>query len=175
MEDLHIRPVLRDAHLSLRAPVMADAPSLAEHANCADVARWLLKMPHPYTLSDAQDFIAAQMQSRSAGQSYVICLDDEAIGCIGTKGEFGYWLSQHHWGKGIVSAAARAVLQAHFDGGGGVLRSSHATDNLRSRRVLEKCGFQPTGAVERRIGRSEGQVHLHRMMLLTPTDWAAVA
>jgi RimJ/RimL family protein N-acetyltransferase len=74
----------------------------------------------------------------------VIVVDDDVAGTIGSWGDPGerevtYWIGRSHWGKGIATAALDAFL--------GVDRSrplhAHvASDNLASRRVLEKCGFR---------------------------------
>ena len=73
-----------------------------------------------------------------------IVVDDEVAGTIGSWGEAGerevtYWIGRSYWGKGIATGALNAFL--------GVDRSRPllarvASDNVASRRVLEKCGFR---------------------------------
>lgn len=165
--------ILHTDRLTLRPLRPADAADVAHHANEIEVARWLLQLPHPYTLDDAETFIGSQLASASDGATFAICRDDRVMGCIGTKGEFGYWLGQEHWGQGYVTEAALAVLVHHFEDGGGDLNSSHATGNTRSARVLEKCGFIYTGAEQRRVGVAAEQDHIHREMVLTQAAWEA--
>ncbi len=57
--------------------------------------------------------------------------------------DLGYSLSPEYWGKGLATEAARAVLELGF----ARLGCEHITaialpDNLASRRVLEKLGFE---------------------------------
>ena len=57
--------------------------------------------------------------------------------------EVGYALSAAYWGRGLVPEAVRAVLTYGFTELG--LRRiwcAHYEGNWRSRRVIEKCGFQ---------------------------------
>lgn len=165
--------MLTTQRLTLRKARMEDAASLAQHANHVDVARWLLTMPHPYSLAHAEDYLKGQIALDRPGQNYVICVEDEAIGTIGTIGEFGYWIGPDHWGQGLVTEAGRAVLAHHFETDGWDLVSSHAKDNTGSGRVLQKCGFRYTGDVERRRGQLDIQNHEHRNMILTRADWEA--
>lgn len=160
--------------LTLRSVEPRDAESLARHANDRDIAKFLLVMPHPYSVQDAKDYIASQQAMDKPGQNYAICIDDEAAGCIGTIGEFGYWLGRAHWGKGIVTEAGRAVLARHFEVDGWDLDSSHSIENPASGRVLAKCGFRYIDKTARRVGKFEGQDQMHRFMILTRADWEAV-
>ncbi|OYW92357.1 MAG: hypothetical protein B7Z13_10120, partial [Caulobacterales bacterium 32-67-6] len=52
-------PVISTPRLRLRAPSAADAPKIAALANDPDVARMTTRMPHPYSLADAETFLAA--------------------------------------------------------------------------------------------------------------------
>jgi RimJ/RimL family protein N-acetyltransferase len=60
--------------------------------------------------------------------------------------DVGYWVGREHWGKGVATAALSAFLdELHTR----PLRAHVATHNLGSIRVLEKCGFERTGAPTR--------------------------
>ena len=57
--------------------------------------------------------------------------------------EIGYVLSKAYWGRGLMPEAVQAVIRYCFD----VLELDYLTcchflSNSRSRRVIEKCGFQ---------------------------------
>ncbi len=86
--------------------------------------------------------------------------DGRVIGSIGLhkgrdrSGEdcrtMGYVLARPYWGEGLCTEAARAVLRCGFDEMGlAVVAIAHYTDNERSRRVIEKCGFTPEGVMRR--------------------------
>jgi RimJ/RimL family protein N-acetyltransferase len=56
--------------------------------------------------------------------------------------DVGYWIGREHWGKGVATAALRAFLD-ELDTR--PLHAHVAAHNIGSIRVLEKCGFEPTG------------------------------
>lgn len=56
--------------------------------------------------------------------------------------EIGYVLAKDFWGQGFMSEAVKAVIAygfmtLHYD----FFTCSHWVENIRSRRVIEKCGF----------------------------------
>src|SRR5262249_10111903 len=70
--------------------------------------------------------------------------DGVVAGTIGSWGapgerEVTYWIGRPHWGKGIATAALNALLAVDRSR---PLHARVASDNLASRRVLEKCGFR---------------------------------
>ena len=74
----------------------------------------------------------------------VIVVDDEVAGTIGSWGEPGerevtYWIGRSYWGKGIATDALTAFLAVDRSR---PLHARVASDNVASRRVLEKCGFR---------------------------------
>ena len=83
----------------------------------------------------------------------------EAIGAIGygpscdcrlpaREGEpiTGYWIARPYWNRGICTEALRMML-GHIRRTTDIksLISGHFVDNPASGRVMEKCGFVPTG------------------------------
>ena len=71
----------------------------------------------------------------------------------------GYELAREHWGHGYMPEALRAMIQCAFQSKKvDVLAIGHFTSNDRSRRVIEKCGFQYEGTIRRAFQRSDGQV-----------------
>lgn len=60
----------------------------------------------------------------------------------------GYVLSQDYWGRGLMTEAAGAAIRYAFEElGVDILSVIHYTFNDRSRRVIEKCGFQYEGTI----------------------------
>ena len=94
-----------------------DRDALCRHANNLAIARNLRDgFPHPYTAAHA-DWWLAMCEKRSPQTFFAIAIADEAVGGIGltlhddverVAAELGYWLSEAHWGKGVVTAAVRA-------------------------------------------------------------------
>jgi RimJ/RimL family protein N-acetyltransferase len=145
-------PVLETKRLVLRAPRLEDVKAVARLANDRRIAENTRRIPHPYTVGDAEDFISGVNVPRGE-IAFLITLHDEAI--IGACGlavqdgeaaELGYWLGVPFWGKGYATEAVRAVIDFAFtELDHDMLQASARVTNPASRRILEKCGFQWTG------------------------------
>lgn len=56
--------------------------------------------------------------------------------------QLGYVLSKDYWGQGLMPEAVKAVIRYCFDDCGvEALTCNHFAGNVRSRRVILKCGF----------------------------------
>lgn len=144
--------------LLLRAPNASDATQLAALANNPNVASQTSNMPHPYGASEAADWIASAGEKRADRCAYVIILKSESnnvegeiIGACsygkpsaGYEGfEIGYWLGEPYWGLGHAAESCHALIDHIFTKT--LAQSVWVTcrvTNARSRRVIEKCGFQ---------------------------------
>jgi RimJ/RimL family protein N-acetyltransferase len=76
-----------------------------------------------------------------------IVADGEVAGTIGSWGGAGerevtYWIGRSYWGRGIATAALEAFLTIERSR---PLHARVASDNVASRRVLEKCAFRVIG------------------------------
>ncbi len=71
----------------------------------------------------------------------------------------GYELAREHWGNGYMPEALRAMIVCAFEQKKlDVLAIGHFAGNDRSRRVIEKCGFQYEGTILRAFQRFDGEV-----------------
>ena len=164
-------PVLETERLVLRAPRLGDAKTVAVLANDRRIAENTARIPHPYRVADAEDFIATANLGNEA--VFVITLRNGAL--IGACGfmqidrhppEIGYWLGVKHWGKGYATEAVRAMIDHVFtDLDCEAIQSSARVTNPASRRVLEKCGFQWTGAGLLRIRAIASSAPIDRFRL----------
>src|SRR5258708_3144569 len=143
-------PVLETTRLIRRAPRLGDAKTVAALANDRHIAENTARIPHPYRLADAKDWIGAANKI-SDEQHYVITLaSGTLIGACGLEtregSSIGYWLRPAHWGQGYAPEALQALIDHAFgDLDHEALQASARVTNPASRRVLEKCGFQWTG------------------------------
>lgn len=132
-----------------------DKGALVPIANNRNVWRNLTHLfPHPYTAADAEAWLAL-LAGMDQPTHWAIDAKDEAIGGIGISlgagiyaktAQFGYWLGEPWWGRGIMTAAVTATVDyvfAHFDFAR--LESPVFEWNPASMRVLEKCGFAKEG------------------------------
>jgi len=144
-----------------------DANSLAQYANNRRVWRNLRDtFPHPYSLSDARQFIErTKRQDRET--VFAIEVDAKAVGSIGVRlkddvecvsGELGYWLGEPFWGRGVMTDAVRAFSEfALPEFGLQRLEAWVFQWNPGSARVLEKAGYRLEGTL-RRSAIKDGQV-----------------
>jgi RimJ/RimL family protein N-acetyltransferase len=165
-------PVLETERLVLRAPRLEDAKTVAALANDRRIAENTARIPHPYKLSDAKDWISATGM-RPGERTFLITLASGAI--IGACGlemrdppvpELGYWLGVPHWGKGYATEAVRALIDHAFtDLDHEALNAGARVTNPSSRRVLEKCGFQWVGVGLCRIRALHSSAPIDRFRL----------
>ena len=137
----------------------ADAEPLARHADNRKI--WLnLRdvFPHPYTPSDAREFIRS-VRHRAPETTFAIAMGEEAVGSVGfvlrvdverVSAEIGYWLAEPFWGRGIATealvAATDYAITTHR------LTRVYALPfawNGASCRVLEKAGYVLEGRLRR--------------------------
>jgi RimJ/RimL family protein N-acetyltransferase len=139
----------------LRRWMPGDEPALVAQANDRAVWRNLTDaFPHPYTADHATQWIAIANQP-SASVHRCIEVDGSVAGGIGIiagdgverrTGRFGYWLGRAYWGKGIGTAAGRAMIaHAHVALPFARLEAPVFAGNPASMRVLEKLGFVREG------------------------------
>ena len=176
---LEHQPVLRDGgnrvltteRLVLRAPLLTDVTSIATLANDLRIAAMTTRIPHPYSQSDAEEFIA-----RATGDGEIVFAITLAGGpLIGMCGidrrpdespEIGYWLGVPHWSNGYATEAARALVGHAFDDLAiDALEAGARIVNPASLRVLEKCGFAWTGVILARIRAIGTSVPVDRFKL----------
>ena len=167
---LDSRPDLATARLSLRRPAERDGEAIISIVGDWDVARRLARVPHPYGPDDARFFLERVVPAEWV---WAITLrgEDRLLGAVGLTpeeetAELGYWLSQAHWGLGIATEAAQAIVDFGFERLGlAHLTSGYFEDNPASGRVLTKLGFIETGRVIRRCLAVGGEVPSVRMVL----------
>ncbi len=128
-----------------------DEESLVQNANNYNVWKNLRnRMPYPYTMSDARNWIS-YCQYITPATNFAIEVDGKAVGAVGFElkediyeknAEVGYWLGEEYWGKGIATQALNFIIEyiiKNFD-----IHRIYACvfiHNLASRRVLDKAGF----------------------------------
>ena len=78
-------------------------------------------------------------------------------------------LSKAYWGQGLMTEAAQAVIRWLFEEVGlEAVTVGHFTENDRSRRVIEKCGFVLAGEGEYHAGQLGKIFAEKRYILLAP-------
>lgn len=145
--------MIKTLRLILRPIQASDAAPLVRELNNFNITRNTGRVPYPYSEADAVEYL--QFVDEQPAQSCVraITLQDQMIGVIAylyssekDDAELGYWLSEQHWGKGLMSEAAHALVQHAFTTAKITkLIACYQNENPASGRILTKLGFVEIG------------------------------
>jgi RimJ/RimL family protein N-acetyltransferase len=164
----------RTPRLLLRPGFPEDAPALAAAIADQAIVRNLSVVPWPYSLRDAEAFLASPRDpilpsllifERTASEPRLVgsCgLGRRPSGAV----EMGYWISRPHWGRGFATEACRSLIEIAGTLALPSLEGSHFVDNPASGRVLEKLGFEAVGIIAPRMSCARGMEVPARMMRL---------
>lgn len=174
------RPVaaLKTKRLILRAPRPQDAEEIYCAINDWDIVKYLSRVPWPYTLGDAQDYLARSADEDARPREQVFVVDDGRVAGMASLrdldtdcGTLGYWIAKRVWGRGYATESVRALADFAFrQVGVRAISADVVRDNPASMRVLEKVGFHwredSTCST-----RSRGEVPA-KIFRLLGSDWA---
>ncbi|MBQ8920548.1 MAG: GNAT family N-acetyltransferase [Oscillospiraceae bacterium] len=146
--------ILKTERLILRPWRETDLDDFYEYASVEGVgesAGWVHHQSPDETRTVLAAFIrekktfAIEHGGKVIGSLGIECYDEAALPELhDMRGrELGFVLSKAYWGKGLMPEAAEAVLeylfcQVRLD----LVVCRHFAENLRSKRVQEKCGFR---------------------------------
>lgn len=149
--------VLSGARVVLRAPRIEDADELfVSVTSDPRVTEYLSWTPHP----DAEETRRVIRELFNVGNDHtwaiVLRETDEIVGELGYRrpqphtAELGYCMAVDWWGRGLMKEAVDVALQRlQQDSQLRWVTAAVHTENTRSARVLEKCGFTLEGTVAR--------------------------
>lgn len=155
-----------DGVITVRPWRRADAAALVD---CLDgdeeIARWLDRIPQPYTVADALAFFGG------LGETAFAVVEQESgrlLGGIGLSwtedvAEIGYWARADARGRGVTTRALVLVAGVALDQGAARVQLRADVENTASRRVAEKAGFTAEGVLRNmhwnaRLGRRQSWV-----------------
>lgn len=134
-------------------------------------------LPHPYTLADADAFIAGSM-AQEPPTDFAIDIGGQAAGVIGMvrgsdvqriSAEVGFWLGEEFWGRGFATGVLTEFTRYLFSATDIVhLFATVFSFNHASMRVLEKSGFTPAGVLHRAAIKNGRIVDLHLFEKIKP-------
>src|SRR5260370_28094274 len=116
---------LQTERLTLRVHAPSDIPALMPLIGAREVAATTLRIPHPYTESDARDFIAGTQEDLSSGSGLRLGLvlreSDTLCGGVGLRiqpdhrhAQLGHRIRAPFWGNGCAPETSRAVDKDRF-------------------------------------------------------------
>ena len=168
-------------NVQIRKWNMIDASNLAELLNNKKIMDNLRDgLPYPYTVKDAEDYIATMLSAKPENTyAFAITLDEKVVGSIGVfrcenihfrTAEMGYYIGEPYWGKGIMTSAVKQTCQYIFDHTD-IIRifAEPFYNNTASCHVLEKAGFQLEGLLRKNAVKN-GQALDMKMYALVKED-----
>ena len=173
---------LETERLILRAIEVSDAADFFEYAKSPNVGPHAGWKPHE-SLEETEDIIRdlfmpndsfAIVLKETGKMIGVIALEhDKRRPDIASK-EIGYSLAEEYWGRGIMTEAAKAVIDYAFtDKELEVIAICTSRVNERSARVIEKCGFTYEGVTRRCYLTYDNEARDSRAYSLLREEWEA--
>ena len=155
-------PELEMGDIVLRQIEESDAKEYFEYMIREEMAAYLTKENRPETLEKALEEVKywGSLFPNRRSIYWAIALRDtnKMIGTAGfnsisfpnSRAEISYDLNPDYWGNGIMIRSIKKILQ-FADLGLGIVRTQATviTDNERSIKVLERCGFQQEGLLKK--------------------------
>lgn len=149
MEPLRLR-VNDDIELVQLREEDAEAAFSAIEENRTFIGTWLPWVDEIKTIEDEHRFIASLAEKTNGEKAFGIWHKKTFVGSIGLhaideknqKTSIGYWLAESSNGSGIMTLCVKRMLRYCFED----LRLNrvfigHATNNVKSKAVIERCGF----------------------------------
>ncbi|MGW2639626.1 GNAT family N-acetyltransferase [Streptomyces sp. NPDC001348] len=121
----------------------SDLPVFYRQMNDPEAARMAAFTPENAADQDSFDAYWKEIRSSPDVVARTVLADGEVVGTTAAYGRPGerevtYWIDRAHWGRGLATAALRALLAQVPER---PLYARAAADNAGSLRVLRKCGF----------------------------------
>ena len=177
--------VIETPRLRLRPLELGDADALFAFASDPEVSKMMSWDPHR-DRSETLGFLERMAAAYDAGTGigWAIVHEGAVTGVISVEGirwdfrawrmdkaEIGYWLGRPHWGHGLMSEAARAVLRWSFETLGlHKVTIGCVEGNDASRAIIEKLGFRFLAIFEEDFWRF-GRWWAHRRYELTAGEY----
>jgi [ribosomal protein S5]-alanine N-acetyltransferase len=141
-------PELITNKLTLRKIRPSDISSLLKYCNNKNISDQIINIPYPYLEDDAIFRMNFVLQGFKNKERYVFAIslkdNEELIGEIGlhldannNSAQFGYWIAEPFWDKGIATEATSAILKFGFEKLNlNKIYATHYPDNLASGKVM---------------------------------------
>lgn len=173
---------IRTKCLTLRQFTADDAQAMFDHwANDEAVTRYLTWQPHksPAETRQLLELWCASYETPST-YNWVMEFEGTPIGNISVVklsetsefAELGYCMGRAFWNRGLMSEAAKAVIDFLFsEVGVHRVEISHAVQNPASGRVAQKCGLTFEGTKRESFRAASGEFFDISFYGITRSEW----
>ena len=154
---------LHTPRLLVRTFRRSDIDRMLPLISAKEIAATTLRIPHPYTRDDAEQFLTYVEQEGGKGLAHRFAIVEKSsndyCGNVGlhiepehSRAELGYWIGLPYWGRGYATEAAQAVVAYGFR----ELRLNRIfatvfAGNAASRRVAQKAGLRYEGLMHQHV------------------------
>jgi [ribosomal protein S5]-alanine N-acetyltransferase len=159
--------LIKGQKINLRQLKRKDAEDISKHLNNREVSRYTARIPYPYKLEYAQEFIKKSLRQKKdqivwgiedpLTKKIIGIIDLTSINYHDSKGAIlGYWLGKKYWGQGIMTEVVKLVLNYAFQKLKLVrVQATVMHTNKPSMRVLEKCDFKQEGILRKKVYKNK--------------------
>jgi len=103
--------------------------------NSLEIIRGVLSKPETYA-------VVLKSEGHAVGSVGLMIGEASHLGLPDNEAEIGYWIGVPFWGQGLIPEAVREIIRYAFeDLDLKKLWCGHFDGNIKSKRVMEKCGF----------------------------------
>lgn len=178
---------LETERLILRTPREEEDKSLVASINNPNVIRYLSKVPFPYGIKDARNFIkkSRERTRKKKKDNFSFSIQLKSVkgisGGVGLHGydeyhriaEIGYWLAEEHWNRGLMSEAVEEILRYGFENLGLRKIILKAVDiNQGSNAIARKFRFSLEGRLRKElISRVDRKIYDVNIYGLLKSEW----
>lgn len=158
--------IIKTKKFVLRPFRKGDEMSLAKNINNKKIYRGTLRIPYPYTLKDAKEWVRKNLKENKKKKpkeiNFAIDINGEVVGGIGFEkiethqAEIGYWLTPKCHNKGIMTLVLKKMTKYGFDKL--KLKRIYACVfifNKASMKVLKKNGYKLEGILRKEIEKDK--------------------
>jgi len=176
------RPI--DEHLALRlfSPFDAEEAYALIDANRERLGEFLVWVSGVTSVEDERQHLSDNAYDPDRKIKTFLTLDGAIIGAVGLIrinrvvrwAEIGYWIGAGYEGRGYVTAAVRELEKMCFtELGMQRVQIRNDVDNLRSRAVPERLGYNLDGVLRRHALSGDGRIVDYSMYSLLREEWEA--
>ena len=168
--------------LILRQFTKKDAGDMYVWASNPNVVKYLSYQPHK-SLKDSKSILRKWIASYKKQNVYNWAIEYKGV-CVGnisvvSQEEDGYichlgWqIDEKYWNKGIVTEAAKAVVDFLFtEVGCDRISSAYDTRNVGSGRVMQKIGMEFEGCLRRYYYQKDGSIGDRNFYSILRSEWS---
>jgi ribosomal-protein-serine acetyltransferase len=176
---MYVVPISAQAELVLLPVRAAEEVTALVQRNQDRLACWEDWVTGPLSVERSRQWLQDRLDDFAAGTrigTYLrvdgVLVGSVALSISGHRGEIGYWLDAAHEGRGLATAASRALLDIGF-----AQRQLERIElrtsalNTRSRALATRLGFRYEGTLRHAIALPAGGFHDEVIYGLLRTEW----